>query len=155
MTELRAELVDILSTVFSELTESGVNFAAREPVYREVHSFASGASSFRRGAHTLANPDEGPLTVMDLYIGQVRDYSGGGAAIVGDARLMTPQTYSKADLLGKNLEEGQELFYRIGTRTIAEDTGLPSGGELYKIENGGVKDSDGLTWQVTLKRTAQ
>lgn len=155
MADLRTELVGILDDVVGELTTSGVNFAAREPVYREIHAYEAGATSFRRGTHTLENPDDPALTVMDLFIGQVPSWESGTREIVGDARMQIPQTLTRDQVLGKGLAKGQELLYRIGTRTLDETTGLPSGGEVYRIENGGVKDPDGLTWILTLKRAAQ
>lgn len=140
--KLRDKINSKLHSVFQKVTEKGINLAAREIVYREILSL-SGRDKFKGKPGTLevlGTPDQ--LVVMDLVIGQVTQWNNGMAEVVGDAYFETPQhEFTRADLDGSALPDGQQLRYKIG-------------GVYYTPINGGIRDVDGLTWRVTLKKQA-
>ena len=140
--KLRDKINGTIHRTFQKLTDKGINLAARVPVYRQILSL-TGRDKHKGTPGSLepvGEPDE--LVVMDLVIGQVTRWSNGVAEAVGDAYFETPQyEFTKDELECKSLPEGQTLRYEID-------------GDKYTVINGGIRDVDGLTWRVTLKKVA-
>lgn len=143
--ELLDEIRATVQEVYEDLTEGGVNFAARLPVYREIYATVkAGNNPYKKteGSPQLVGEPE-LLTVQNLYIGDVTSYKDGAPRVVGDARVkITQGLHTKEQLLGKGLPDGQYLLYRIGA-------------DLYTAITGGVRDPNGIAWEITLKKEPQ
>lgn len=140
--KLRDKINGTIHRTFQKLTDKGINLAARVPVNRQVLAL-TGRDKHKGipgSLQPVGTPNE--LVVMDLVIGQVVQWNDGMSSVVGDAFFETPQyEFTKGDLEGSALPEGQTLRYEIG-------------GVFYTPINGGIRDVDGLTWRVTLKKVA-
>ena len=152
--ELLDELRELMEEEFSALTDEGLNFAARELVWIEIWETATTANRFKAGTRTLTNPNDGPLPLQDLSVGQVDRWIDGGLVPVGDAKIEVSQ-YGRtlAYLQGRDLEDNQTMFFRIGGSEDEEPEERT--GELYTIIDSGIKDTGGITWVITLERVAQ
>lgn len=138
---------DVLNRVGERITQAGVNFAARIPVYLAVYGpdpEAEGSGNpFETPELVRLNPDEPALTVLDLRVGSVTRWRPDGTELTGDARIEIPQgKHSREQLNGRGLPEGQVLLYLVGD-------------DRYTVVEGGITDADGLFWNILLKQVRQ
>lgn len=143
--ELLDEMRELLDTEFGTLTTEGLNFAGRKEVKRAVYvATQAGDNPYKKtGAWAIeGTPDT--LTLINAEYGQAKKWTGEDKVVVGDARIEISQhSFTKADLLGTGPDyKGKRVIYQVD-------------GELYSPVNGSVKDLDGLTWQLVLKRIEQ